>query len=246
MRNFAQRLFGALQSNQQRFAVHVLQQALDTAIVDLHQVFEQEHLVDDLLRQLAIVFAHRVDNGFFLLGFHQVDNLGGGTHSAHFAALEVLVVEQVVEYFGQLRQRRRLHAAEGGDTQHHVVAQALIELRQNISRLTALEMDQDGGDDLRVFIADQVGGALRLHKVERLHPGGGFAGFEDILQQAGGTLFAQRFHQHRSQVVAGVNAQGGELFGIVFKFRQDLAELFMRDLAHAGHGAAQKLDFAGG
>ena len=127
LRNFAQRLLGAFQRNQQRLAFHFLQQALDTAIVDLHRVFEQEHLVDDLLRQLAVVFAHRVDDRFFLLGFHQVDDLGGGAHPAHFAALEVLAVEQIVQHFGQLRQRRRLYAAEGGDTQHHVVAQAFVE-----------------------------------------------------------------------------------------------------------------------
>ncbi len=44
LRNFAQRLLGAFQRNQQRLAFHFLQQALDTAIVDLHRVFEQEHL----------------------------------------------------------------------------------------------------------------------------------------------------------------------------------------------------------
>lgn len=227
MRNFAQRLFGAFQRDQQRLAFHFLQQALDAAIVDFHQVFEQEHLVDDLLRQLAVVFAHRVDDRFFLLGFHQVDDLGSGAHPAHFAALEVLTVEQVVQHFGQLRQRRRLHAAEGGDTQHHVVAQAFVEQGQDVRRLAAFEVHQNGGDDLRVFVADQIGGALRLHKVERFHAGGGLARFENVFQQAGGALFAQRLDQHRAQVVAGVDAQRRVLLGVVFKLGQYLAELFV-------------------
>lgn len=120
-RNFAQRLFGTFQGNQQRFGIHFLQQALDTAIVDIHQVLEQEHLVDNFLRQLAVEFAYGGNNRFFLLGFHQVDNFCRRSHAAHFAALEVLAIEQAVEYLGQFCQRGRLYAAKGGDTQHHVV-----------------------------------------------------------------------------------------------------------------------------
>ena len=88
-------------------------------------------------------------------------------------------------------------------------------------------MHQDSGDDLRVFVADQIGGALRLHKVERFHAGGGLARFENVFQQAGGTLFAQRLDQHRTQVVAGVDAQRRVLLGVVFELGQYFAELFV-------------------
>lgn len=115
-RNFAQRLFGTFQGDQQRLGIHFLQQALDAAVVDVHQVFEQEHLVDNFLCQFAVEFAHGGNDRFFLLRFHQVDNLCCRSHAAHFAALQVLAVEQAVQHFGQLRQRGRLHAAEGGNT----------------------------------------------------------------------------------------------------------------------------------
>ena len=57
------------QRDQQRFGIHFLQQTLNAAIVDIHQIFEQEHLVDNFLRQLAVEFAHGGNNGFFLLSF---------------------------------------------------------------------------------------------------------------------------------------------------------------------------------
>lgn len=91
------------------------------------------------------------------------------------AALEILAVEQVIQHVGQLLERRRLHPAEGGDTQHDVVTLALVEVRQDIRRLGALQVHQDGGDDLRVFLADDIGGRLRLHKVEGFDAVGGIA-----------------------------------------------------------------------
>ncbi len=218
----AQWLLGPFQRDQQRFGIHFLQQTLNAAIVDIHQIFEQEHLVDNFLRQLAVEFAHGGNNGFFLLSFHQVDNFGCCSHAAHFAALEILTVEQAIQYFGQFRQRGWLHAAKGGDTQHHVVAQTFIEQRQNIGGLRALQMHQNGGDNLRMLIANQIGGALRLHKVERFNTAGGIASFENIFQQAGGTFFTQSFDQYRTQIIVGVDIQCGKLFSFLLKFRQHI------------------------
>ncbi len=118
------------------------------------------------------------------------------------------------------------------------MAQALVEQRQNIGRLATFEVDKDGGDNLRVLVANKVGGALRFHKVERFDAAGGIARFENIFQQAGGTLFAQRLDQHGTQVVVGVDVQRRKLFGFVFKLRQHFGQLFVGDLAHVGHGAA--------
>ncbi len=180
----------------------------------------------------------------FLLRFHQVDDFRRRSHAAHFAALEVLAVEQVVQHFGQLRQRGRLDAAEGGDTQHHIVAQALFEQRQNIGRLTTFEVHKDGGDNLRVLVANKVGGALRFHKVERFDTAGGIARFQNIFQQAGGTLFAQRLDQHGTQVVVGVDVQRGKLFGFLFKLCQHFSQLLVGDLTHVGHGRTENLHFS--
>ena len=156
----------------------------------------------------------------------------------------VLTVEQVVQHFGQLRQRGWLDAAEGGDTQHHVVAQALVEQRQNIGCLTPFEVDQNGGDNLRVLVANKIGGALRLHKVERFDPAGGVARFENIFQQAGGALFAQRLNQHGAQVFVGVDVERGKLLGFLLKLRQHFCQLLVGDLAHVGHRRAEDLHFS--
>ena len=125
------------------------------------------------------------------------------------------------------------------------MSQTFIEQRQNIGRLTTLEVDQNGGDDLRMLVTDNIGGALRFHKVERLDPAGGFAGFENVLQQAGGALFAQCFNQHRAQIFIGVNAQRRELLGLLLKLGQHVGQLFIRDLLDARHGGTELLYFAG-
>ncbi len=107
------------------------------------------------------------------------------------------------------------------------MAQTLVEQRQNIGRLTPFEVNQDGGDDLRMLVADKVGSGLRLHKVERFHPAGGFPRFENIFQQTGGALLAQRTGQHRAQVFVGVQAQRRKLLGIGFELTQYLGQLLV-------------------
>ena len=122
------------------------------------------------------------------------------------------------------------------------MAQTFVEQRQNIGGLAAFEMHQDGGDNLRVFVADKVGGALRLHKVERFNAAGGIPRFEDIFQQAGGTFFTQRFNQHGTQVFVGVDVE----CGILLKFRQHIGQLFVGNLAHVRHCRTQGLHFTRG
>ena len=124
------------------------------------------------------------------------------------------------------------------------MTQALFEQRQNIGRLTTFEVNQDGGDNLRVLVANKVCGTLRLHKVERFDPAGGIARFENVLQQAGGTLFAQRLNQHGAQIVVGVDVERCKLFGFLLKLRQHFGQLFVGDLTHVGHGRTQNLYFS--
>ena len=51
----------ALERDDQRLGLHLAQQRLDAAVVELEQVLEHEHLVDDLLREVGVVLAHCVD-----------------------------------------------------------------------------------------------------------------------------------------------------------------------------------------
>ena len=121
------------------------------------------------------------------------------------------------------------------------MTQTLFEQGQNIGCLTPFEVDKDGGDNLRVLVANKVGGTLRLHKVKRFDPAGGIARFQNVFQQAGGTLFAQRLDQDGAQVVVGVDVERGKLFGFLLKFRQHFGQLFIGDLTHVGHGRTEDL-----
>jgi|GEM_PF-6745484 len=124
------------------------------------------------------------------------------------------------------------------------MTQTLIEEGKNIRRLAAFKMHKDGGDNLRMLVADKIGSGLRLHKVERLDTAGGIARLENIFQQAGCTLFAKRFHQHRTQVVVGVDIERGELLCLLLKLLQNVGQLLVGDLAHAGHRGTQVLNLA--
>ena len=59
------------------------QQQLDSAIVDIQQVLEDEHFVENLLREIRVVFADRVDHGGLVGRAHEVENLGHRAYSAH-------------------------------------------------------------------------------------------------------------------------------------------------------------------
>ena len=107
-------------------------------------------------------------------------------------------------------------------------------------------MHQDGSDNLRMLITNQICGALRFHKVERFNTAGGIAGFENIFQQAGGSLFAKRFHQYRAQIIVGVDIQCGKLFSLLLKLRQNFGELLVGDLRDVSHCCAQGLYLARG
>lgn len=107
-------------------------------------------------------------------------------------------------------------------------------------------MHQNGGDNLRMLVADKVGGALRLHKVERFNTAGGIAGFQNIFQQAGGAFLAQRFHQHGAQIFVGVDIQRGKLFCFLLKLGQHFRQLFVGDLAYVRHRCTERLNFARG
>jgi len=86
--------------------------------------------------------------------------------------LDVFVTgQQFRQHIVEFAQGGRLHAVQGGDAQHHVVAQAVREMAEDFAGLVAFQVDQDGGDDLRVFVADQLGHGLRIHPLQRFDAG---------------------------------------------------------------------------
>jgi hypothetical protein len=53
-------------------------------------------------------------------------------------------------------ERSRLDAVQGGNAQHHIWAHGIVEKRDNFRCLIALEMHENGCNDLGVFAADQL------------------------------------------------------------------------------------------
>ena len=151
-------------------------------------------------------------------------------------------MQQVVQHLGQLLERRRLDAAEGGDTQHNIVALVLIELAENIGRLVTLEVNQNSGDDLRVLLADQIEDVLRLHKVERFDTVRPLLGIQQVFKQAGGPLLAQRLDQYAAQIVVGVDAQYRVLAGVALEFAKNSGQIFMGKSAHIHHRTTDLFD----
>ncbi|BAN96170.1 hypothetical protein E05_14040 [Plautia stali symbiont] len=140
---------------------------------------------------------------------------------------------------------RLLHAAKGGNTQHDVVARAFIELAQHIGRLAAVEVHQNSGNDLRMFVADQLPYALRLHNVEGFDAVTAIGRIEDVIQQAGGAFDTQRFDQHVAQIFAGVEAQRRVFARLLAELAQHLRDLFMGKTAEIEHRAADLLHLMG-
>jgi hypothetical protein len=69
--------------------------------------------------------------------------------------------EHARQRFVQFAQRGRLHAVQRRDAQQDVVAQAIGEVLEDLAGMVEFEVHQDGGDDLRMLVADQVGHARR-------------------------------------------------------------------------------------
>ncbi len=82
-----------------------------------------------------------------------------------------------------------MHTIERGDAQHHVIAQALSEMIEHFTGVVALQVDQDGGDDLRMFIAHQLSNRLRIHPFQALDAAG-VARAENAVEQRGSLVFA--------------------------------------------------------
>jgi hypothetical protein len=141
----------------------------------------------------------------------------------------------------KLAQRSRLHAVERRDAQQHVVAQALGEVLEDFAGLVELEVHQDGGDDLRMLVADQVGHGGRIHPLQALDAGRVVAG-HDAADQAGGAVVAERLGQHGLDgfvVDRHRRALGGLLGEVVDHFFDALA----RHLLQRRHGVAELLHF---
>jgi hypothetical protein len=138
-------LGGALEREYQRLGLHFAQQQLDRLVVQLEEVFPDEHLVHDPLRELGVELLDAGDDSRLVRARHEIQHLGRGAHPAHGALLDVLAAgEELGEHVVQLAQGRRLDAVERRDPQQHVVPRAVGQVPQDFRGLLALEVHQDG------------------------------------------------------------------------------------------------------
>ncbi|BBG30341.1 DNA-directed RNA polymerase, beta' subunit/160 kD [Zymobacter palmae] len=233
---------GALERDDQRIAVDVLQQALDRVAVDIQQVGEDEHFVDDLLGQIFVVVAQSVEGFLFVGAVHHVEDLGRRMDTADTTTLDLLAAQHAAQYLIEFCHGCRLNAVEGRDAQQDVVTQRAVEQRQYVGRLTTRQMDDDGGDDLRMFVADDFGHHGRFHAVECLNATFFlFLWIENLFHEAVGAVFAQGLEQDRAHMVRRIDAECAVLIHFVVEHVQRFADLLVRDLADLHHGTAQQL-----
>ncbi len=238
----AQALRGTLQRHDQRLGLDFAQQQLDAAAVDVDDVLEDEHLVHDLLRHVLVVGAQVVHHCSLVLARHEVEDLGRGADTAHLLFLEAFVAgQQLGQHVVEFAQRGRLHAVQGCNTKDDVVAQTFREIVDDAAGMVALQVDQDGGDDLRVFVADELGHRLRVHPLEAFDTGG-IAPAEDAVEQGSGLVVAQRLGQHAADVFVRIQTQRGGLAGFGDEGFQHFVDFLEADVAQRRHGRAELLD----
>ena len=229
----------AFEGNNQRLRFDFLEQQLHAAVFEFKQVLEQEHFVDHFLRQNLVLFADMLDHAFFLRAAHHVDDFGGRPDTAKSAALDTYARQHIAQHLGQLFERRRLHPTEGGHAKNDVVTRTLGELLQHLRGLVTVHVNQQRGDDLRVFVTNHFDHFGGIQAVQPFDTVSRFIGLKNSFQQVCGTVIAQRLVQHGTQIAAGVQVECRVLLGLQAELLQNRVDLVALDLRHGGHGRAQ-------
>src|SRR5690606_37904956 len=116
--------------------------------------------------------------------------------------------------------------AKGGNAQHHLVAQAVVQQGENIGCAVAFQMHKNGGDNLRVFVVNQFGNGGGFEQVQGVDAVvGRVLRFENVFNDTGCALAAQRLVQHRANVVFGTQRYGHELVGFLAEFFQHAVDV---------------------
>ena len=66
----------------------------------------------------------------------------------------------------QIAQGAGLNAFQRGNTHDDVGTQAVGKAVQNCGGVVAFQVNQNGGDDLRMFVAYQFGNGCRVHPLQ--------------------------------------------------------------------------------
>ena len=166
----------ALEGQYQQVRPDFTQQGLDAPIIRRQQMFEHEHALADLLRQIRGLLGQSLQQMAVGCSLEGVDDVGGDLDASQPVPLAwsgacQLVLQQLVQGL----QRVLRNPVEIGDAQDHFAAQRLRQEVDDLRRLPGFEMRQDDGDDLGMLRSDRLGDGARiapLHRFQAL-PGRG-------------------------------------------------------------------------
>ena len=134
-----------------------------------------------------------------------------------------------------------MNTLERGDTEQYVITQLLGELAQNIAGFMAIQMHQDGGDDLRMLALDQLRDRLRIDPFEPFYTAGVVA-FQNTADNVRRLVLAQRPFKYRSGIAFGVEIHK-KVFsvGAVAKIAEHGIDLLLAQVLDFCHCDAQLL-----
>ena len=116
---------------------------------------------------------------------------------------------------------------------------------QHVGRLVALEVDEDGRDDLWMLVLDNVGDGWAIHPLERLDAAGIVAA-QDAVDHARGPLGTEGLGQHGTDVDVRIQPDAGLHAGLLAEVAQDVLDLLALDVLQLGHRCAELLHLARG
>ena len=120
----------------------------------------------------------------------------------------------------------------------------MVEMTKHFTGLVRVQVGNDDGLDLRVFVADHVGHGARFHPLEAVEATG-VATQQDAVDQAVGLVFAQGRGEHLADVAVGTDAQAGLVTDDLDELAHHLFDLLTVHIAHLRHGHAHALDLFG-
>ena len=107
-----------------------------------------------------------------------------------------------------------------------------------------LQVHQDGGDDLGVLVADQVGHRAGIHPLQAFDARG-LAALEDAGDEVGGLVVAQGLGQHIADVGIRIHVHRGMFVVDGVEFFQHRFHPGPGHGTQGGHGVAELLHFPG-
>ncbi len=108
--------------------------------------------------------------------------------------------------------------------------------------MVLVEVDQDHRDDLRMFIAQQLGNRCAVHPFQAFDTGN-VAALQDAVEQDGGLFIAQRALEHGPDIFIVVGNQRALIARQFGEAVDHLVDAFARDRLQARDGFTQPLHF---